>query len=148
MDSLTLQTLIADLRRDEGVRSMPYLDTEGVRTVGVGHNCQTKPLPNAWTYPLTDVQISYLLSDDIANMLEDLDHALPWWLNLNNERQLVLANMAFNLGITKLLLFRKALLAMRRGDYGEAADEMLNSKWAAQVKGRATRLAQKMRTGQ
>ena len=37
--------------------------------------------------------------------------------------------------------------ALKVQDYERAAVEMLDSKWAGQVKGRATRLAQQMRTG-
>jgi lysozyme len=55
--------------------------------------------------------------------------------------------MAFNLGITKLLGFRNTLVAMRQGKYDAAADGMLASAWAAQVKGRAQRLADMMRKG-
>ena len=38
--------------------------------------------------------------------------------------------------------------AIHRRDYNAAADEMLDSKWAEQVKGRATRLSNIMRTGE
>jgi lysozyme len=37
--------------------------------------------------------------------------------------------------------------AIHKGDYGAAALEMLDSKWADQVKGRALRLSNIMKTG-
>ena len=148
MNSQNLATLIAELRRDEGVRYSPYKDTAGVDTVGCGHNLDCKPLPAGWKYPLNDVQVNSLLDDDLEDVFHDLDRALPWWTDLSDVRQRVLANMAFNLGITKLLGFRNTLVYMRQGKYSQAADGMLSSAWASQVKGRAQRLAAMMRTGQ
>ena len=55
--------------------------------------------------------------------------------------------MAFNLGVNGLLGFRKTLALIEAGDYTKASVEMLDSKWARQVKGRATRLSEQMRTG-
>ena len=51
-----------------------------------------------------------------------------------------MANMGFNLGLTRLLQFKKFLAAMEKGDYETAAIEMMDSRWAVQVKGRSTRL--------
>jgi lysozyme len=147
MNNENLQKLIAELRRDEGVRYSPYNDTKGIPTVGVGHNLNAKPLPAGWKYPLNDMQINSLLDDDLEDVFHDLDRNLPWWTDLNDVRQRALANMAFNLGITKLLGFRNTLVAMRQGKYDAAADGMLASAWATQVKGRATRLADMMRRG-
>lgn len=147
MNDENLRKLIAELRRDEGVEYSPYNDTMGIPTVGVGHNLRAKPLPDGWKYPLNDVQVDSLLDDDLEDVFHDLGRNLPWWTDLNDVRQRVLANMAFNLGIGKLLGFRNTLIAMRQGKYDAAADGMLNSVWAAQVKGRATRLADMMRKG-
>jgi lysozyme len=147
MNDENLRKLIAELRRDEGVEYSPYNDTMGIHTVGVGHNLRAKPLPDGWKYPLNDVQVDSLLDDDLEDVFHDLGRNLPWWTDLNDVRQRVLANMAFNLGIGKLLGFRNTLIAMRQGKYDAAADGMLNSVWAAQVKGRATRLADMMRKG-
>jgi lysozyme len=147
MNSQNRQTLIAELRRDEGVRYVVYKDTKGIDTVGVGHNLQAKPLPAGWKYPLNDVQVNSLLDDDLEDVFHDLDRNLPWWRDLNDVRQRVIANLCFNMGITRLLGFVRALTAARQGKYGASADELLNSTWAGQVKGRATRLADMMRKG-
>jgi lysozyme len=56
--------------------------------------------------------------------------------------------MAFNLGIPRLKLFKNMWSAIHRKDYERASVEMLDSKWAEQVKGRATRLSDIMRTGE
>ena len=137
--------LIEELRRDEGVRYSPYLDSVGVKTVGVGHNLEAHPLD--LSYPLTDEQVDSILSADLVSVFHDLDGNLGWWRTLSCPRQRALANMCFNLGITRLLKFRRMLLAVERGHYDQAAREMLQSKWATQVFGRAVRLAKMMVDG-
>lgn len=131
--------LTADLIRDEGVRLRPYRDTVGKLTIGVGRN-------------LDDVGISRLeaetlLQNDIAKVEAQLDAALPWWRSLDDDRQRVLANMAFNMGINGLLGFKNTLELIHTGRYLDAAQRMLETKWAHQVGVRAQRLALMMRDG-
>jgi lysozyme len=59
----------------------------------------------------------------------------------------VVTDMAFNLGVDALCGFAATLAAVRAGRFAEAADHMLQSAWARQVKGRAAELAAMMRTG-
>jgi lysozyme len=136
-----------ELRRDEGVEREVYLDSVGIPTTGVGRNLNAKPLPDGWTYPLTDAQIDELLADDLGDVFSDLDRALPWWRKMSYARQRVIANMCFNLGITRLLGFKNTLAAMEQGRYTTAAAGMMASKWAGQVGKRAERLSEMMVTG-
>ena len=137
--------LLQELRRDEGVRYVPYLDSVGIKTVGVGHNLEAHPLD--LTYPLTDEQVDQILADDLVRVFSGLDRKIGWWRNLSCARMRVLANMAFNLGVDGLLEFKRMILAVDRGHYDQAAREMLNSKWARQVFNRAIRLAEMMANG-
>lgn len=139
--------LLQELRRDEGVRNMPYKDTVGVWTVGVGHNMEAKPLPTLWKFPLSEDQIDRLLAGDLADVFEDLDRNLPWWRKLTYARQRALCNMVFNLGMKGLLGFTNTLKHIQAGNYDQAATNMLASKWARQVHQRANRLAEMMRNG-
>jgi lysozyme len=129
------------ITRHEGSRRFPYRDTVGKLTVGVGRN-------------LTDVGVfpheaAYLLSGDIDRAVRGLATRYPeWFPKIDPVRQAVLVNMAFNLGLTGLAAFRKTLDFVARGQYGEASDAMLQSKWAGQVGSRAVELAAQMRTGQ
>ncbi|VWC89675.1 lysozyme [Burkholderia aenigmatica] len=143
------QLLEAELRRDEGVRYSPYLDTAKPprRTVGVGHNMDANPIPKDWTFPLTDAQVDQILTQDIQTACASLDRFLPWWRNLDEVRQRVICNMVFNMGITTLLTFRNTLIDMKMGFYTAAATGMRNSLWARQVGVRAQRLADAMSTG-
>lgn len=149
MDPATLALLIADLRRDEGVRYSPYLDTAKPprSTVGVGHNLSVSPLPAGWTYPLTDAQVNQLLTQDLQNTFAQLDAKLAWWRTLDGVRQRVIANMAFNLGVAGLMTFKTALGAVQRGSYAIAAAAMMNSAWYRQTGQRAQRLCYAMEHG-
>ena len=55
--------------------------------------------------------------------------------------------MIFNLGLTKLLNFKKFLAAMEAEDWEEAGKQMLDSRWAKQVGNRADRLEQMIVNG-
>lgn len=140
--------MVSELERDEGVKKLPYLDSRGIQTIGVGHNMEASPLPDDWTFPLTDNQVSTLLTDDIQKVIHDLDKKLPWWSGMCEVRQRVIVNMCFNLGIGKLLGFHNTLTCMKTGDYIGAAAGMSASAWAVQVGNRATRLISAMTSGE
>ena len=148
MDESNEILLIGELRRDEGVRYEPYNDTMGIPTVGVGHNLKAAPLPDVWSYPLTDEQVDNLLKQDLQVVYKGLTDELPWWLFLDAVRQRVLANMCFNLGITKLLTFQNTLAFVKKGQFILAAQCMASSVWAKQVGDRAVRLENMMKTGE
>lgn len=128
------------LRQHEGSRRFPYADSEGKMTIGVGRNLDD--------VGLSDVEIDWLLGNDVARVIADLNRHLPWWRRLSATRQLVIASMCFNLGIHGLLQFKKTLPLVEAGDYRSAAAEMLKSKWAKQVGGRAVELSRMMETGE
>ena len=137
---MDLQKLERQLTLDEGRRAIVYLDTVGKLTGGVGRNLIDRPF--------FDDEIDLMLKNDIALVEQELDKHLSWWREMSDARQNVLANMCFNLGITRLRGFGKTLMHMRAGEYDAAAREMLDSKWAAQVGARAVRLAALMRKGE
>jgi lysozyme len=139
--------LNTELRRDEGVRYSPYVDSVGVSTVGIGHNLKVSPIPVGWSYPLSDAQVNQLLASDLEITFTGLNKRLVWWRDLSYMRQRVVSNMAFNMGIDGLLTFTNTLAAMQAGKYQDAATGMLASKWAKQVGDRAKRLAAMMVLG-
>jgi hypothetical protein len=53
--------------------------------------------------------------------------------------------MAFNMGYARFAKFVRFWNAIHKQDWDEASEEMLASKWAVQVKGRATELARMMK---
>lgn len=139
MNPLLIDMTIRNLKVDEGFRKFPYKDSVGKLTIGYGHNLDDKGV--------TKEQAEWLLRDDLAEVV-DVMADVSWFRELDCVRQYVVLNMAFNLGVPKFYQFKKTIEAIRKGDWNVAADEMLDSKWATQVGGRAYRLAEAMRTGE
>ena len=144
------ELLLSDLVRDEGLRLSPYRCPEGFLTTGIGRNLDANPLTQAErayighdcrSAQITVSQAYYLAEHDIDKAIAELDRAIPWWRSQPEGIQRVLANMCFNMGLSRLLGFKKALLALHVGHYLAASDELLDSRWAKQVKLRAHRLA-------
>jgi lysozyme len=133
------ERLANQLIDDEALRTKLYRCSEGYLTIGVGRNLDTKGISRA--------EALYLLDNDITDALADCRAAVVGFDDLDPVRQEVLANMALNLGRDRFLGFRKMRAAVAAREFETAAVEMLNSKWAQQVKGRADRLAYAMRFG-
>lgn len=128
------------LIKHEGLRLKPYRCTAGKLTIGVGRN-------------LEDVGISedealYLLECDIKRVRADADAIFPWFCKLSDSRKDVIISMIFNIGLHGFLEFKKTISAIAAGNFEQAAKEMLESKWAAQVGKRGYELSEMMRTGQ
>tara|TARA_X000001382_G_scaffold111393_1_gene88277 strand:- start:877 stop:1287 length:411 start_codon:yes stop_codon:yes gene_type:complete len=126
------EQLIQELKRDEGVVLTLYKCSAGKNTIGVGRNVDDRGI--------TDDESDYLLSNDIDLCVKELEGTFPWFQTLSDTRQRVMVNMCFNLGLSRLMGFRKFLAAMEAGEWGTAGVEMLDSKWARQVGPRSTRL--------
>ena len=123
----------------EGKRNSVYKCSQGFNTIGIGHNLDANPI--------SDKAIDVIFEDDLNTVLNDLTKNLPWWRTLSENRQHVLIDMCFNLGIGRLLGFKNTLKAMEDGRYEDAAIGMGQSLWASQVGTRAIRLIKMMRDG-
>lgn len=134
------QKLKALLVRHETYKQFPYTDITGHLTVGIGRNLSDRGI--------TASEAFYLLDEDIVYFTSKLNHFLKFFPILSESRQIALIDMCFNLGIQGLLNFTQMISALERGDYAEAAKEMLDSKWANQVGERAICLANVIRTGE
>ncbi len=133
------ERLIKLLITHEGLRLKPYRDSVGKLTIGVGRNLDD--------VGITEEEALYLLKNDIKRVLDFLKERLPYWNGLTETRKMALVDMCFNLGPGGFLSFKRMLAALERGDYEQAAREMLDSKWARQVGRRAEELAEMMREG-
>jgi lysozyme len=131
--------LAEQLKKHEGLRLKPYTDTVGKLTLGVGRNLEDKGI--------TEQEALFMLNNDVDYFYNKLRSSIGWFWALNDARQNVLVNMAFNLGVGGLLSFKKTLALIGEAKFEKAASEMLNSKWAKQVGYRAEELAEQMRTG-
>ncbi len=128
----------AQLPQDEGRKAMPYNDSEGIPTVGIGRNLQNG---------LSGDEIDYLFANDLRKADAGARGLYPSFDALSANRKAVLVNMCFNLGPARLAGFVKMRDAVESGDFNRAAAEMLSSKWATQVGQRAQRLAKMMKDG-
>lgn len=133
-----MNKLEKELARDEGLRLKPYLDTVGKLTIGYGRNLDDNGI--------SEGEALFMLRNDIATSRRELS-AYTWFRQLDESRQGAIINMHFNLGLPRLLTFRKMIAALDRGDYERAADEALDSRWASQVGERAVRIANILRKG-
>lgn len=140
LDWSTKQTLIKEIKRDEGVKTHPYKCSAGKLTIGVGRNIEDNGL--------NEDEIQYLLMNDLRSCVHDLRSNFSFYDGLDNVRKRVMINMVFNLGINRLLKFKNFLAALEAGDYEKASVEMMDSLWARQVHGRADRLSALMRYGE
>lgn len=127
-----------ELLRDEGLSLTVYTDPLGVPTIGCGRNLRDRGL--------THGEAMTLLANDIRATEIGLRVAYPWYLGLSATRRRVLLNVAFNCGLRGFASFRRMHAALAKGDYGLAADELLDSQAARQLPTRYQRLATSLRT--
>ena len=128
------------LVQHESYRQFVYTDSTGHLTVGIGRNLSDRGISTTEAF--------YLLDDDILYFSSKLSHFCDFFSGLDENRQIALIDMCFNLGVQGFLNFKNMISALEAGNYEDAAKEMLNSKWAEQVQDRATCLANIIRTGE
>jgi lysozyme len=130
-DTFDLAQLMDDLQIDEGRELLPYTDTMGKITIGVGRNLTDRGI--------TDAECDAMLADDIALVCGELDKSLSWWRLMPAPRQRVLANLCFNMGLTKLLEFTTFLSLMRTAQFHAAASDLQGTAWYGEVGQRGPR---------
>lgn len=128
-----LKQLTGILKRHEGLELKPYRCTEGYLTLGIGRNLETKGI--------SEEEAEYLLRNDIEEVVAALNDRIPWWNNLPDHKRIVLASMAFQLGVGGLLKFQNMLAAAEDGDDDKVVAEMVDSRWYRQTTARVEELA-------
>jgi lysozyme len=135
---IDLKQLTEDLKRDEGFEPRVYACSANKQTVGYGWNLEDNDMPER----IAEELLKHAVMEKIAQLSNH-----QWFCRLNDNRQLVIANMAFNIGVNGVLKFKNMISAIRVNAYDLAADAMIDSKWYRQVGGRAERLVIAMREG-
>jgi len=135
-----LAMTIADklLRKHEGIRQFAYRCPSNFLTIAVGRNLDTRGV-------LPD-EIELMLSNDIKACVDDL-RDFEWWDDLTPNRKAALIDLRFCVGAAGFRAFRKMLLALESSDYREAAEQIMDSKFALQTGHRAADLAELIRMG-
>ena len=135
--------IIEMLRQHEGVRTHAYRCTENKTTIGVGRNIDANG-----GVGLSIGEINYLLANDVKRVNDELLGAFRWYKTLGTERKDAMMDMCFNMGLPRLMQFKKALAAMAKGDYVTASAEFLDSRWAKQVGMRAITITDIIESGE
>jgi lysozyme len=152
--------LIQKLIDHEGLVLQVYQDTLGIDTIGIGRNLEDRglsdneleemgiTLDHVYEFGITEADAILLAENDVEIVEDELLRAHPCVDGLDAVRQLVLIDMAFNMGVPRLCKFKKMWAAIHNEDFSTASKEMLDSRWANQVKLRATKLAHSMYSGE
>ena len=155
------ENFVNKLIAHEGLRLQVYKDTLGIDTIGIGRNLEDRGITQeeldwmdipsmdaVYEYGITEADAMYLAKNDVQIVEEELVRAHPCVEELDAVRQLVLMDMAFNMGVPRLRKFQKMWNAVHEKKFDIAAKEMLDSRWAVQVKSRSTKLAHAMHHGE
>lgn len=126
------------IKSEEGLRLFPYADTQGFTTIGWGRNLDGRGISPLEAQMFFDNDINL-----VVNQLSEYD----FYKFAPENIQSALINMCFNLGLPKLLNFKRMISALNKKNYNLAAREALDSLWARQVPNRAKRIAVLMREG-
>lgn len=132
---MTLEEKIAS---EEGFEPNKYICPTGFMSIGYGFNIDVIPMPKE----VADLWLS-LIVRDMKKRLAQFD----WIGELNEARQVVLYDMAYQMGINGMLSFTNMINSLRAEKYCEAASHLLDSKYARQTPGRASRNAEILRSG-
>lgn len=131
--------VMGSVRKHEGYRGMPYKDSLGKETIGVG---TLLPL-NEEEAMLVALCRAHDMAGELSISLNDrADISLA---HLPTPVRNALTGMAFQLGVPRLLGFKRMLAAIREGRWAEAAEEAMDSRWAKQTPVRAKHVAQVLR---
>jgi len=145
----------------EGMVLTVYQDTLGIDTIGIGRNLKDRgispeelaymDIPNmaiVYTEGISEADARYLAMNDIKIVENELSQVHKCVDNLDAVRQLILMDMAFNMGVPRLCKFKKMWNAIHEGNFDAASLEMMDSKWARQVGSRARKLSDAMKSGE
>ena len=121
------------IRKHEGCRLVPYEDSEGVLTVGIGRNLRD--------VPFTMYEVELMFDTDFRRASKAVEN-FTFYSHLSEPRRGVVIEMVFQMGVGGVSKFKKFRAACMRHDWESAAIEMLDSKWAKQTPERASELAE------
>jgi GH24 family phage-related lysozyme (muramidase) len=158
--AISPEELAKYLTFNEGLRTRRYYDTRGFPTIGAGFNL-ARPGAKAAIEAvgadfdriksgedsLTQSQVAGLLASDARTAIGIARSLFPGFDGYDRARQLILADLAFNLGKTKLASFKSFISAVNAGNWDEAAAALRKSKWFSETGQRAKRNVEALRTG-
>ena len=144
---MNLEKLQEELELDEGCKYEIYLDHLGYPTFGIGHLITENDPEYGWEVgaSIDTHRVHETFESDIEGVLSDCFKLYSDFEDLPEEAQRVIANMMFNMGLTRLSKFKGMKRGVDAKNWNQAADEMVDSRWYNQVTNRANRLVERMR---
>ena len=149
---------IEKLIEHEGCVLTVYQDSLGIDTIGIGRNLQDRgispeelaqmetSIEDIHDKGITEADAIYLAENDVQIVEDELSKAHPCVERLDAVRQLILMDMAYNMGVPRLCKFKNMWRALSEHNYTGASYEMLDSKWAKQTPNRAKSMAELMKS--
>ena len=133
-----MKDLLESIKHHEGFVEHVYDDSLGIPTIGYG-------------FAIKDLVLEEDLCDEILLrkrriLGRSVMGKLTFFDSLPSDCKDVLMEMCYQLGVTGVSKFKKALKAMEDVDWEKAADEMLDSKWAKQTPNRAKEMSNIVRS--
>jgi len=135
----------------EGRRNQTYTDTAGHPTVGVGFNLDANGARDriaalgldydqvrSGVQSLTDARIDTLFDQSLNQAVHGAREVIPSFDALPDDKQIVIIDMVFNLGVGGFREFVHAIQAINNQDWATAAQQMQQSAWFHQVRARAS----------
>ena len=143
---MDMSRLLKSVKEHEGYRNKVYLDSLGKRTVGVGHLCVEDHWEDHKEY--SEKYLMKVLKDDLKNAIEGAERLCSDCPVLDDLAKETIIEMIFQLGETGVSKFRNMWKALKQTppQYGVAATEMLDSRWAKQTPNRAKEMSDHMRS--
>jgi lysozyme len=141
---MNIDRLKRQVTLNEGVRRTAYKDTLGNWTIAIGHLIKLPDEEYLLDKKLTDLEIDQIFTTDLNQAIDDAKKFIDAD-SIPEEAFEVVVDMAFNLGLPKLMKFKNFQQALREKDFVKASEEMLDSRWAKQLPNRSKRLSEIMR---
>jgi GH24 family phage-related lysozyme (muramidase) len=140
------------ISQNEGILNQVYFDSLGIPTIGIGFNLNridarscieslgisfNKLLRNE--FGLSSEQIQILFERDVDSSIKIAERLFNDFSRISFARQIILVDLAFNLGESRLSKFQKMISAVNNRDWTRAAFELEDSLWFRQVGNRGPR---------
>ena len=135
MATVVRETLVEDIKKEEGYRSSVYLDTLDKPTIGYGFLIDTLELQE-------DI-CELILMRKLEKLIKNIKFNFKWFDDMPDKVQDVIINMCYQLGVSGVSKFKKTIQFIKNKQWDRASVEMLDSKWAReQTPQRAKRLSE------
>lgn len=118
---MQLYSLKNSVKKFESCSLKPYHCPAKKLTIGYGRNLDDNGI--------SKFEAELLLENDLSDVKLELEDKLKFFHELDDIRQNVVIEMAYNMGVPKFLNFKNTLKYLKEKDFLNASIEMLNSKW-------------------